>query len=209
MAKGVLITFEGGEGAGKTTLIEGIFLHLTSLNIEVIKTREPGGTPFGEKVRTLLLSDFETPPSPFAELALFLASRAEHVAQVILPALEKGKVVLCDRFHDSSIAYQGIARGLGKLQVEQMTLFLSQGVQSDITFYLDIDPSIGLHRVARSRVQDRMEQESLVFHQKIRKAYLELVKESSGRMVRIDATLPKERVYQEAIMQIGKVVQGV
>jgi len=209
VAKGVLITFEGGEGAGKTTLIEGIFRYLSSLKIEVIKTREPGGTPFGEKVRTLLLSDFDTPPSPFAELALFLASRAEHVAQVILPALEKGKVVLCDRFHDSSIAYQGIARGLGKLQVEQMTLFLSQGLQSDLTFYLDIDPAIGLHRVSRSRVQDRMEQEGLLFHQKIREAYLTLVKESSGRMIRIDATLPKERVYQEAIAQIAKVVQGV
>jgi len=206
VAEGILISFEGGEGAGKTTLIEGIFRHLYSLKRHVIKTREPGGTPFGEKVRALLLSDFETPPSPYAELALFLASRAEHVAQVILPALEKGMVVLCDRFHDSSIAYQGIARGLGKKEVEEMSLFLSQGLEPCLTFYLDIDPSIGLQRVAKSRGHDRMEQEGLAFHRKIREAYLELVKESPDRMIRLDATLPKERVYQEAMGHIAKML---
>jgi dTMP kinase len=196
MTEGVFITFEGGEGAGKTTLIEGIFRHLTAKGLSVVRTREPGGTVLGEKIRSLLLHGSEM--SPYTELALFLASRAQHVAEVILPALKAGKVVLCDRFHESSIAYQGIARGLGKEDVEHMTVFLSQGLLPDVTFYLDLDPSVGFHRIEKSRNHDRIEQEGLPFHLKIRNAYLELVKENP-RICLLDATLPKEKVYAKAL----------
>jgi dTMP kinase len=195
----LFITFEGGEGAGKTTLIEGLFRHLTIDGHSVLKTREPGGTKIGEQIRSLLLENRSEKVSPFAELSLFLASRAQHVAEVIRPALDAGKIVLCDRFNDSSIAYQGMARGLGKEGVEQACLFFSEGLVPDLTFYLDIDPSMGMNRVKRARTQDRIESEGLSFHIKIRNAYLELAKQSPQRIKILDASLPKERVYQEAL----------
>ncbi len=202
----LFITFEGGEGAGKTTLIEGIFRHLSSLGYSVLKTREPGGTKIGEKIRSLLLEIREEKLSPYAELSLFLAARAQHIEEVILPALESGKIVLCDRFNDSSVAYQGVARNLGKEGVAEACRFISQGLEPDLTFYLDIEPSLGLSRVQRTRVQDRIEQEGLSFHAKIRKAYLDLVTENPKRMLLIDASLPKERVYQSAISAIKEYV---
>lgn len=195
----LFITFEGGEGAGKTTLIEGIFRHLTSLGYAVIKTREPGGTKIGEKIRSLLLEVQEEKISPLAELSLFLAARAQHIEEVILPALQAGKIVLCDRFNDSSVAYQGMARNLGKEEVARTCGFISQGLKPDLTFYLDIEPSLGLSRVQRTRVQDRIEQEGLSFHAKIRKAYLDLSREHPERIHLLDASLPKERVFHSAI----------
>ncbi len=197
--KGLLITFEGGEGAGKTTLIDSLFRNLTASGHVVLKTREPGGTKIGEQIRSLLLETREEKVSPFAELSLFLASRAQHIREVILPALDAGKIVLCDRFNDSSIAYQGIARGLGKEGVAQACLFFSEGLVPHLTFYLDIDPALGMSRVQRSRAQDRIEQEGLVFHTKIRNAYLELALDAPQRIKILDASLPKERVYQEAL----------
>jgi dTMP kinase len=199
MKSGLFITFEGGEGAGKSTLIEGIFRHLSADGVSAVKTREPGGTKIGEQVRSLLLENRDEKVSPYTELSLFLASRAQHIAEVILPALKAGKIVLCDRFNDSSVAYQGIARGLGKEGVSQACLFISQGLEPDLTFYLDIEPALGLSRVQRARAQDRIEQEGLSFHAKIRKAYLELVNENPGRMRLIDASLPKERVFHESM----------
>ena len=203
MKPGFFITFEGGEGAGKTTLIEGIFRYVTARGFSVLKTREPGGTKIGERVRSLLLEKGQEEISPYAELSLFLASRAQHIAEVILPALKAGKIVLCDRFNDSSVAYQGIARGLGKEGVSQACSFISQGLVPHLTFYLDIEPSLGLSRVQRTRVQDRIEQEGLSFHEKIRKAYLELVIENPKRMHLLDASLPKERVFHESVALIN------
>lgn len=202
--KRLFVTFEGGEGAGKTTLIEGLFRHLSASGLGVIKTREPGGTKLGEQIRSLLLEHRAEKVSPFTELALFLASRAQHIAEVILPALESGKIVFCDRFNDSSVAYQGIARGLGKEDVSGACSFFSQGLMPDLTFYLDIEPAIGMSRVQRARVQDRIEQEGLSFHAKIRSAYLELAKENPKRIHVLDATRPKERVFQEALELILK-----
>lgn len=203
MKPGFFITFEGGEGAGKTTLIEEIFRSLTVAGFSVLKTREPGGTKIGERVRSLLLENGQEKISPYAELSLFLASRAQHIAEVILPALQMGKIVLCDRFNDSSVAYQGIARGLGKEGVSQACSFFSQGLEPHLTFYLDLDPSLGLSRVQRTRVQDRIEQEGLSFHASIRKAYLELVTENPKRMHLLDASLPKERVFHESMTLIN------
>lgn len=200
--KGLFITFEGGEGAGKTTLIEGIFRHLTSLGYSVLKTREPGGTKIGEQVRSLLLDNREEKLSPYAELSLFLASRAQHIAEVIAPALQAEKIVLCDRYNDSSIAYQGIARGLGKKAVANACAFITQNLEPHLTFYLDIDPSLGMTRVQRTRVKDRIEAEGLSFHEKIRNAYLEIQKENPKRIHLLNASLPKERVYNEAIEAI-------
>ena len=196
--RGKLITFEGGEGAGKTTLIEGIFSFLRSQGHTVVKTREPGGTPLSEKVRSLLLEKAE-PVSPLAELALFLASRAQHTHEVLLPSLDAGKIILCDRYNDSSVAYQGIARGLGKKKVEEVCHFFSQDLEPDHTFFLDIEPSLGLYRAQKIKMQDRIEQEGFDFHLKVRNAFLEIAKENPKRVHVLDATQPKARVLEEAL----------
>lgn len=197
-SNGVFITFEGGEGAGKTTLIEGIFKELALAGYPVFKTREPGGTLLGEEIRTVLLHHKE-PVAPLAELSLFLASRAQHVVEKIRPALEEGKIVLCDRFNDSTIAYQGAARGLGVDKITQFCKFICDGVHPHLTLYLDIDPKLGLMRVAEQRQQDRIEQEDLAFHETIRKAYLSIHQSDPTRFHILDASLSPRQVLEKAM----------
>jgi dTMP kinase len=212
LSEGLFITFEGGEGAGKTTLMAAITKRLSSAGLSVIQTREPGGTPLGEQVRMLLLQKAQSVQSvqsaqspnrcmsPYAELCLFLASRAEHIQEVIKPALEQKKIVLCDRFNDSSIAYQGAARGLGMKEVAQFCSFISQGLEPHLTFYLDIDPTIGLKRVTESRAsQDRIESEKILFHQKIREAYHLLHEQNPKRLYLLDALQPPAGVFSQAM----------
>jgi len=201
LEQGLFITFEGGEGAGKTTLIEEIARQLGAEGYTVLKTREPGGTKIGEHIRALLLQHTE-PVSPYAELCLFLASRAQHILEVIGPALEDRKIVLCDRFNDSSIAYQGAARGLGMEKVAEFCEFVSQGLQPNLTLYLDIEPELGLSRAAKIRAQDRIESETVAFHTKIREAYLNIHRANQKRFRLIDATLSPERVFQEAMKMV-------
>jgi dTMP kinase len=200
--QGFFITFEGGEGAGKTTLIEQIAKELSSQGYTILKTREPGGTALGEDIRSALLHH-TGPLSPYAELSLFLASRAQHILEVIGPALEEGKVVLCDRFNDSSIAYQGAARGLGMEKVKAFCEFISQGLKPNLTLYLDLDPEVGLSRAAKVRKQDRIESETLLFHRKIREAFIEIHLADQHRFRLLDATLPPERVFHEAMKMIS------
>jgi dTMP kinase len=197
------ITFEGGEGAGKTTLIEKVVFRLSGQNRSVLKTREPGGTRVGEEIRKILLQHREGEPlSPYAELSLFLASRAQHLSEIIKPALEKGTIVLCDRFNDSSIAYQGLARGLGMDEVEKICHFMSEKIEPNLTLYLDIDPEVGLARAKKDRIQDRMEAEAITFHKKIREAYLRIHKKHPKRFHLLDATMSPERVFEEAMKVI-------
>jgi dTMP kinase len=205
MTKGLFITFEGGEGAGKTTLINSIIRKLEAMGRAVLKTREPGGSKLGEHIREVLLQHKE-PISPYAELSLFLASRAQHIFEVIGPALEAGKIVLCDRFNDSSVAYQGAARGLGMEKVREFCEFISQGLQPNLTLYLDLDPELGLSRAAKVRVQDRIESETIMFHRKIRDAYIEIHRAEQKRFHLIDATLPPERVFEQAFSFIQTVL---
>lgn len=202
--KGLFITFEGGEGAGKTTLIEAIAQQLSSERRSVLKTREPGGTPLGEEIREILLKPRKEKLSPYAELSLFLASRAQHIQELIQPALSLGKVVLCDRFNDSSIAYQGMARGLGMEKVASFCQIASAGVTPQITFYLDIDPEIGLKRAKSRHTQDRIEAEELSFHKKIREGYLLIAKKESSRFCVLDAEESPETVFQKAMELIYK-----
>lgn len=199
--KGLFITFEGGEGAGKTSLIDQLETDLKSRGYQTIRLREPGGTWLGEKVRTILL-DATHKIAPYAELALFLASRAQHLFDVILPAIEEGKIVLCDRFNDSTIAYQGVARGLGIQPVSQACHLFCQGVRPDLTLYLDLDPVIGLERASKERSKDRIEQEEIAFHQRIRSAYQELAKKEPNRIHTIDASQPREKVFHLAKKEI-------
>jgi dTMP kinase len=202
----LFITFEGGEGAGKTTLIEKIVFQL-SLNHPILHTREPGGTELGEKVRSLLLQS-TGPMSPHAELALFLASRAQHLNEIIRPALLAGKIVLCDRFNDSSIAYQGAARGLGIEKVASICNFFCQDLQPDLTLYLDIDPAIGLKRAHDARhSQDRIEAEAITFHTKIREGYHAIAKMDPKRFHILDAMKPREVVFEEAMKRIDALIK--
>lgn len=205
MKRGSFITFEGGEGAGKTTLIQKMASLLVKEGQQVLVVREPGGTEVGEKIRSILL-EHSGPLSPYAELALFLASRAQHIMEVIGPALKAGKIVLCDRFNDSSVAYQGAARGLGMEAVASFCQFVSQGIEPNLTFYLDIDPRIGLARAAIERKQDRIEAEKLMFHEKIREAFLEIVRAHPHRMHRLDASLSPEQVCEEAMKKVHSYV---
>jgi dTMP kinase len=203
MSKGFFLSFEGGEGAGKTTLIQKVADTLTKNNHQVLITREPGGTPLGEKIRTLLL-DTEGPMTPQSELCLFLASRSEHLQQVILPALQKGTVVLCDRFNDSSIAYQGSGRDLGIPLVKNLCNTICNNINPDLTFYLDLSPKEAFKRLQSAH--DRIESEEQSFHQKVRQGYLKLAKQEPDRIKILDATLSKEEVFENAKVHLRSLV---
>ncbi|NGX28166.1 MAG: Thymidylate kinase [Candidatus Anoxychlamydiales bacterium] len=206
MKKGFFITFEGGEGAGKTTLIESVKEKLFDDKLDLIITREPGGTTFGEHVRELLLKkSTKIKISSKAELCLFLASRSQHIDDVIKPALSAGKIVLCDRYNDSSIAYQGHARGLGIDEVIKFSSFIIEDTLPDLTLYLDIDPKTGLSRVQSK--YDRIESEKLSFHQKIREGFHILAKKFPDRIKMIDANKFKDEVLKNAMHYISKIIK--
>jgi dTMP kinase len=188
---GRLIAFEGVEGSGKSTQLELLRQALEGRVGEVVVTREPGGTPAGERVRALLL-DPEVELDPRAEALLFAAARAELVAEVIRPALERGAVVLCDRYLDSSLAYQGGARGLGRGPVEEVNRFATGGLLPDLVVLLDLDPASGLRR--RARELDRIEAQDLDFHRRVRQAFCDLAAADPGRFAVVDAAAPVAEV---------------
>jgi dTMP kinase len=194
----MFITFEGGEGSGKTTVIKKLAAKLTARGYEVVVTREPGGSKLGEHIRDCVLNpDFGIAFGDKAELMLFLAARAQHIEEVIKPALSKGKIVLCDRFNDSSVAYQGGGRGLGIDKVQQICDLICDSFTPDLTFFLDLDPKTGMSRIRRAK--DRMEEESLAFHQKVRKAFQQLAKQNPNRIHIIDADQSGHAVFSEVL----------
>jgi len=200
--KGHFITFEGGEGAGKSSLIISLHAALIDKGLNVIQTRAPGGTEPGKVIRELLLHPQE-PVVSKAELFLYLADRAQHVEKVIKPCLEEGKVVLCDRYNDSTIAYQGAARGFGLEKVQKLCDFASGGLQPSLTIYLDIDPEIGLERIkAATGRKDQIEQETIEFHKRIREAFHTIAKKNPHRFQIIDASKLREEVFEEALRLI-------
>lgn len=199
----MFITFEGGEGSGKTTLMQKLEAALHEKGYEVVATRAPGGTPLGKHIRELVLSpDLGVAIGRRAELVLYLADRAQLLEEVILPALEEGKVVLCDRFNDSSVAYQGVARGIGIEEVQDLCDRVCQGVSPDITFFLDIDPVIGFSRITEKH--DRLEQEKIQFHQQVRQAFHVISQMEPDRFYVIDANQSPEKVFEEALKVIEK-----
>ena len=197
MSKSLFITLEGGEGAGKTTLIEGLARHFEKQGRKVVITREPGATPLGVKIRHLLLHEKDA-PAKRAELFLFLADRAEHVEKLIRPALERGEVVISDRFFDSTLAYQGAARNFPLETLREMNLFATGGLIPDRTFFLDLDPKIGLKRAQNVGEKDRLESENLQFHEDVRSGFQSLANQEN-RVKTLDATLSPEKVLKEAI----------
>ncbi len=195
--QGKLITFEGGEGAGKTTLIEALFSHLKKEGKNLLKTRAPGGTKTGEAIRDLLLHKNDVSLAAKTELLLFLADRAQHVQEIILPALKKGEIVLCDRFNDSTVAYQGEGRGFGMDKVYDLCAFAASALTPNLTIYLDLDPKLGLRRASSNK--DKIESEALAFHEKIRQAFHQIAKKEPNRFRIIDATQTKETVLAQAL----------
>jgi dTMP kinase len=182
----MFITFEGIEGSGKTTHIDLLHQHLLEKGHRVVKTREPGGTPVGEALRSVLLvKDLHV--LPLTELLVFLASRAQHVQEVITPALDEGKVVLCDRFVDASYAYQGYGRGIDLGIIETLNRLVTKGVRPNLTVLLDCTVDVGLGRKSADGSLDRFEKEELSFHRRIRNAYLKLAKEDPKRYVVFNA----------------------
>ena len=188
MKLGKFISIEGQDGAGKTTNIELICNELESKNIDYIATREPGGTPLGESIRDILLSRSELDIMPMSELLLMFAARAQHLESIIMPALNKGAWVVCDRFTDASYAYQGGGHGINPNVIKELAIMVQGSLQPDITFLLDVDAAMGESRVnTRNEEKDRFEMQKIDFKQRVRSAYLQLAKSRSERIKLIDA----------------------
>lgn len=182
---GYFIVFEGGEGAGKSTQEALLAEALASEGRSVVRTREPGGTPAGEAIRNVLLSNEYAGLSDRAEALLFAAARGEHVKQVIRPALEDGAIVICDRYLDSSVAYQGYGRELGADRVRDLSVWATEGLLPDLTILLDVDPTVGLSRVESP---DRLESEPIEYHQRVRAAFLDIATREPSRFLVVDAS---------------------
>lgn len=214
MSRGYFITLEGGEGAGKSTLLAHLAAFFEQKKYTVVVTREPGGTQLGESIRDWLLKKNEAVLiGAKAELLLFLAARAQHIEEVILPALNAGYIVLCDRFNDSTIAYQGGARGLGVKYVKKMCHLICGNIQPQLTLFLNVSPEIGLERACKVQKQqaasgefDRIEAETLDFHRNIQKTLLSLAKREPLRIYGINANQSCEAVKSEAIVAIEKLL---
>jgi dTMP kinase len=202
---GRLIAFEGVEGAGKSTQLELLRGELEGRGREVVVTREPGGTPAGERVRAVVL-DPKVELSPRAEALLFAAARAELVERVIRPALERGAVVLCDRYLDSSLAYQGGARGLGRGPVEEVNRFATGGLLPDLVVLLDLDPADGLRR--RPGDRDRIEAQDLAFHKRVREAFRELAAADPDRFAVVDGAAPVAEVAAQVNAAVLALLEG-
>ncbi len=196
--RGRLITLEGPDGSGKTTQLLHLTSWLAALGYTILKTREPGGTRIGERIRELLHDPLHTEMVAHTEILLYSASRAQLVAEVIRPALEEGTIVLCDRYFDSTYAYQGYGRGLSLDDLHSITEFAVQGLVPDLTLYLDIPPEVGLQRRAQSgETLNRLDRETLAFHTRVRGGYLALVDAEPGRWCVIDATRSIDEVHRD------------
>jgi dTMP kinase len=201
---GRFITLEGGEGAGKSTQIQVVKDYLEARGIDVIVTREPGGTTGGQEIRNLLVSGDKDKWSPLSETLLILADRAAHLERVIRPALADGKYVVCDRFFDSTRAYQGIAGGLGLEVIHQLQQPVLGTTLPDVTLLLDIDPEKGLSRAQERGGDLRFESKTLAYHQTLRQAFLDFAKQEPERMVVIDADRDIEAVSVDIVTVLGE-----
>ncbi|HLF30521.1 MAG TPA: dTMP kinase [Xanthomonadales bacterium] len=195
--RGWFITFEGGEGAGKSTMLERSHRWLLANGHTVIKTREPGGTELAEKIRAIVLDQENTVLCPTAELLLVFAARAQHLHELIRPALKRGDTVLCDRFTDASWAYQGGGRGMPAETIAALEKAVHGDLQPDLTLLLDLPVRLGMERVADRGNSDRIERESAAFFDRVRQSYLARAAEAPGRFAVIDASLDEESVWQQ------------
>ena len=200
----MFITLEGPEGSGKTTAVEAAVNKLIEMGYEIVRTREPGGTPISEEIRNVILDKNNTAMDPRTEALLYAASRRQHLVEKVWPALKEGKIVICDRYLDSSLAYQGGARGLGIEEVLNINLFATENTWPDLTLLFDITPEEGLKRIASNsnREVNRLDLEKLDFHHKVRDSFLLLAKRYPDRFVIIDASKSREEVAKATLEAI-------
>lgn len=198
------ITFEGCEGSGKSTILMMVSEYLSTKGIEFITTREPGGVDIAEQIRSVILDDKNTNMDPRTEALLYASARRQHLVEKVIPALDSGKVVICDRFIDSSLVYQGYARGVGISEIMNMNSFALDGYNPSLTIYLDIDPIIGLSRIHNDGKRDvnRIDLESLHFHKRVREGYL-LLSENYARIKQVDASRTVYEVFDDVISLIN------
>ena len=197
----MFVTFEGIEGCGKSTQAKLLYEWLKENGHKVLLTREPGGTKAAEEIRELILKHREETFPPFAELCLYTAARAFHVENLIRPSLEKGFIVVCDRFSDSTVAYQGYGRGLPLELINLMNREATKGLEPDITFLLDVPVEVGILRI-KSKAKDRIEEESLKFHQKVREGFLRIAEENPERVVVIDGTKDIGTIFSQVLNHV-------
>lgn len=199
--EGLFITLEGGDGSGKTTVLGRVAAYLQNHSMPYVITREPGGIEIAEKIRSIILDPAHTAMDARTEALLYAAARSQHLAEVVEPALKEGLTVLCDRFVDSSLVYQGYARGLGIEEVRSINNFATGGRTPDLTFYLDVEPEVGLSRIAanQNREVNRLDLESLDFHQKVREGYQLVVQSDPERIVVLDANRPIHIIEQDIV----------
>ncbi len=218
MSKGLFITLEGGEGSGKTTQINKLAEKLTQHNIKAITTREPGGTPEGEKIRDLIVQREGGDWTPMAETLLLYAARAMHVDRVIKPRLEEGKVVICDRFSDSTLAYQGYGHGMDLGKISEIENIVMGGFKPDLTIVLDIDPEKGLQRSSRrlaaeelhvEQTEDRFENLNIEFHNRLREGFLTIARKDPERCAIIDAAMSANDITREIYDIVVKRLEGL
>ena len=208
----MFITFEGPDGAGKTSIIKRLMKKIRdSGTTNVVFTREPGGSPIAEQIRETILDPSHTVMDIRTEALLYAASRRQHLTETILPALKEGKIVICDRFVDSSLVYQGFARGIGMDEVAQINQFATENLEPNITLYLDLPAEIGIERIQsnkKNRQFDRLDQETIEFHKKVREGYLILLERNKDRIIKIDASRSEEEVLKECWTVVQKLINA-
>lgn len=202
---GIFITIEGPDGAGKTSVISELYPRLQLIAKKgIIKTREPGGIRIAEKIRQIILDPRNEEMDERTEALLYAAARRQHLVEVILPALNEGKIIICDRFVDSSLAYQGAGRRIGMNEIAQINEFATEGTTPHFTLYLDVDSDTGLRRIQQNRTHqiDRLDSEGLEFHQRVRHAYLKIAEENPERITKIDARMGLQEVVDKSFAAI-------
>ena len=200
----MFITLEGPEGSGKTTAVEFAVKKLEEMGYQIVRTREPGGTPIAEQIRNVILDKQNTAMDPRTEALLYAASRRQHLVEKVWPAIKEGKIVICDRYLDSSLAYQGGARGLGIDEILNINLFATENTWPDLTLLFDIKPEIGLQRISANanREVNRLDLEKIDFHNKVRDSFLLLAKRYPKRFIIIDASRDREQVAKDTLEAI-------
>lgn len=206
MKKGLLVSLEGPDGAGKSSVLEALVPILEENGHQVVTTREPGGVPISEAIREVILDQKNTEMDGKTELLLYIASRRQHLIEKVLPALESGKLVIMDRFIDSSVAYQGFGRGLGVSDIEWLNRFATDGLKPDVTLYFDLDVEEGLARIARNKNREvnRLDLEGLDMHRRVRQGYLYALENEPDRIIKIDASQTLESVVQDSLAVLNK-----
>ncbi|WP_057742520.1 dTMP kinase [Liquorilactobacillus capillatus] len=204
--RGKFVTFEGPDGSGKTSVLKAITAYLEQTQADYLETREPGGNRIAEAIRKIILDKELTEMDARTEALLYAAARRQHLVETVFPALKAGKLVLSDRYVDSSIVYQGVGRHIGEDAVAQMNVFATGGLIPDLTLYFDVAPAVGLQRIKKYRTNDevdRLDTEPLAFHESVHQAYIKLAQREKERIITINANQPLENVVREALTQLG------